>query len=378
MEEKREDLTDIGNIVTPGGKRFVMIWAVCLLFLYVAGIFVWSAKLRGYAAESEENRRARIASLTMELSAKAPDLVLPSRARQVDVLVGGSINRIGEISLRESSMTADFNLWFRWNSDTVKPGEGFRIVNGQILQQVVVENSRSGKEHYVEYHLVTRVTEDFDASRFPFGENGLFVLVEDNSKGPEPLRYVADKQGSGIAPESMPRGLNLVRFLAETRVGGIHRSGRVTPGPLNKEREARSQFILAMLVVPDGIGIYQKFFQALFASVALALIALFIKPIHVDCRFGLPVGGFFAAVGNNIFVGTLLPNADRLTLSDMVNATGLITIFLILVQSVISLHIYDTMGSERLSRSFDRVSFAVFLIGYVAVNLALPLSARPL
>lgn len=70
--------------------------------------------------------------------------------------------------------------------------------------------------------------------------------------------------------------------------------------------------------------------------------------------------------------------ADRLTLSDMVNATGLLTIFLIVVQSVMPRHIYDTMGNERLSRLLDRVSFAVLLIGYAAVNPALPLSARPL
>lgn len=378
MGEEREDLTGGRNAITPGGHRFVMIWAVCLLLLYVAGAFFGAAKLRGYSAESAKIREARMKSLTLELNAKAPVLPFPSGARQVDVLVGGSINRIGEFALRESAMTADFNLWFRWNSDAVKPGEGFRIVNGQILEKENVESSRIGKERYVEYHLVARMTEDFDASRFPFGENGFYILVEDNSKGAEPLRYVADRQGSGIRPEAVPRGLNLVGFLADTRIGGIHRSGRVIPGPLNKIKGARSQFILAMLVVPDGIGLYQKFFQALFASVAVALIALYIKPIHVDCRFGLPVGGFFAAVGNNIFVGTLLPNADRLTLSDMVNATGLFTIFLILVQSVISLHIYDTMGSERLSRSFDRVSFAVFLIGYVAVNLTLPISARPL
>jgi hypothetical protein len=52
-------------------------------------------------------------------------------------------------------------------------------------------------------------------------------------------------------------------------------------------------------------------FQALFASVAIALIVFFIKPIHVDPRFGLGVGAFFAAVGNNIFVGSMLPPAHR-------------------------------------------------------------------
>jgi len=377
MDEERTDLTESRNTITPGGQRFVVIWAICLLLLYVVGLSFGAAKLRGYAAESAKIREARIASLTMEQNAKAPDLKFPSSAKSVDVLVGGSINRIGEFSLRESAMTADFNLWFRWNSDAVNPGKGFRIVNGQILKQENVESSRSGKEHYVEYHIVARMTEDFDALRFPFGENGLFIQVEDDTHGAEALRYVADKQGSGIDPEAMPRGVNLTRFLADTKIG-IHKSGQKRPGPADSTWKARSQFILGMLVVPDSIGIYQKLFQALLASVALALIALFIKPTHVDCRFGLPVGGFFTSVGNNIFVGTLLPHSDRLALTDMVNATGLFTIFFILLQSVISLHIYDTMGNEKLSRFFDRVSFAVFLIGYVALNLALPISARPL
>ncbi len=377
MDEERTDLTESQNTVTPGGQRFVVIWAVCLLLMYVVGASFGVAKLRGYAAESAKTREARIASPTMELNAKAPDLKFPSSARQVDVLVGGSINRIGEFSLRESAMTADFNLWFSWNSDAVNPGKGFRIVNGQILQQENVESSHSGKEHYAEYRIVARMTEDFDSSRFPFGENGLFIQVEDDTHGAEALRYVADKQGSRIDPEAMPRGLKLTRFLAATKTG-IHKSGQKSPGPAGNNWKTRSQFILAMLVMPDGIGIYQKLFQALFASVAVALIALFIKPTHVDCRFGLPVGGFFTSVGNNIFVGTLLPHSDRLALTDMVNATGLFTIFFILLQSVISLHIYDTMGNERLSRFFDRVSFAVFLLGYMAVNLALPLAARPL
>jgi hypothetical protein len=374
MAEEKENMTESRNVITPGGYRFVIVWAVCLLLLYAAWACLGGAKLRGYAAESDKTRQARIASPTVEKNVKAADLALPPEAEPVNVMVGGRINRVGEFSLRESIWTADFNLWFSWNSDKVNPGRDFRIVNGQIMQQVNVENARRGKDHYVEYQIAARLTEDFDASRFPFAEDGLFVLVEDITQGTEAIRYVADRQGSGISPEAMPQGMNLIRFMADTKTG-IHGNAQASTGLPVK---VRSQFLLAMLVIINGLGVYQKLFQALFASVAVSLIALFIRPLNLDCRFGLPVGGFFAAVGNNIFVGTLMPHSDRLTLADMVNATGLFTIFLILVQSVISLHICETTGSERLSRLFDRVSFGVFLIGYVAVNLVLPISAGPL
>lgn len=108
---------------------------------------------------------------------------------------------------------------------------------------------------------------------------------------------------------------------------------------------------------------------------AIALIAFYIKPIHVDRRFGLGVGAVFAAIGNFIYIGPLLPRAGLIILTDMVNIIGLATIFLTLVQSTISLYIYDSMGRESLSRFFDRVSFAIFLVSYTVNNLALPFAA---
>jgi hypothetical protein len=88
------------------------------------------------------------------------------------------------------------------------------------------------------------------------------------------------------------------------------------------------------------------------------------------------VGAFFAAIANNIFVGTYLPPIARFSLTSIVEILGLATIFLTLVQSAISLYIEDTMGREKLRRVFDQVSFIVFLIGYTATNLLVPLAAK--
>ena len=74
------------------------------------------------------------------------------------------------------------------------------------------------------------------------------------------------------------------------------------------------------------------------------MIFFFIKPIHVDPRFGLSVGAFFAAFGNNIFIGTLPPQSDRIMLAQIVNSISLGTIFLTLVQSAIALYILDIPG----------------------------------
>jgi hypothetical protein len=60
----------------------------------------------------------------------------------------------------------------------------------------------------------------------------------------------------------------------------------------------------------------------------------------------------------------------------MMNAVGLATIFLTLAQSAISLYFFDTLGKEKIVALSDHVTLAVFFVWCVAVNLALPLTAR--
>jgi hypothetical protein len=376
MEEDRAHPTGSRDAITPGGYRFVILWVIGLLFLYSAGACFGALLLHSYAAEAAKIRKTRTESTFVEMKKQEHETLGLSRKKPVTVTVGCSINRIGEFELKDFAWTADFNLWFTWRGAALNPDKSFRIVDGQILQQEKGGTYRRGDEHYEEHHVVARITRPFDASRFPFGEDVLVLQVEDAAHGAEELRYAADTQGSLIDPGALPRGLKLIRTAAIVKYSS-YGTGWGKPGPAGGNKEVRSKFIFAMLVVPKALGIYQKLFQALFASVAVALVALYIKPILVDSRFGLPVGGFFASVSNNIFVGSLLPHSDRLTLSDMVNTSSLLTIFLVLVQSVISLYLFDSLGREKLSRLFDRVSFAVFLIGYVAVNLALPIAASP-
>src|SRR5204863_7634195 len=121
-------------------------------------------------------------------------------------------------------------------------------------------------------------------------------------------------------------------------------------------------------------GRYIKMFQALFVACAIALLALFIKPTDVDPRFGLGVGALFAGVANSYITNSLIPDTGTMTLADVVNGIGIAVILLSLVESTISLYLFDRQGDERLSQQFDRLSFWIFLIGDIALNAALLLA----
>jgi len=364
------------DVITSSAYRRVVLWAVALALFYLfAGCF-GTRQLRGYKAQTEQIRQAWLEDTATKDNGKTGAGNMPNEATPNAVRVGMYINQITDIAVRESSWTADFDLWFQWKDKGLTPGETFQISNGEIEARDKRETIANGADHYERYRVRAQLTKHFDPTRFPFADEPLVIHVEDSVHGVNALNFVADAKNSGVSPTaSVNDMIKINRFVTGVRLHDVG-SERGRPGSSPERSNMRSQFVFAMLVNPPGTLFHLKLFHVLYSSVAIALLALFIKPIHVDPRFGLGVGAVFAAIGNMIAVATLLPRAQQATLADMINVIGLVTIFLTLVQSTISLYLFDSLGLEKLSRFFDKVSFAVLLAGYAAVNIVLPLVAR--
>jgi hypothetical protein len=354
-----------------GATRWLAAWTVFILMLYAAGTLGGASLLRAYRADTEQARQAGLADIHAPMAhAGAARGPVPSpRHEALSVEVGAGVRRVGAVTPREAAWTGEFTIWFRTPAGAaIDPGAGFRIVNGETLAREQTAGEIRAGRRYQEYRVAARMSKMFDGARFPLGDEALLVEIEDVGHAADQLRYVADARDSHVAPDAMPPNVRLAAAKLFVREH-VHRSGG--------ERVARSRFVYAMLAAPNGYGIYLKLFQALFASVAIALLALYIRPSEIDARFGLPVGAFFASVSNVAAIMPLLPPTNRIALTDMINLAGMATIFLVLVQSVIALWLVDTLGRERLAHRFDRLSFAALLAGYAALNLALPLAAAP-
>lgn len=365
---------DPASTLTAWNHSWVLLWAVGILALYAVAGWLGVRQLHRYRAESEASRAASVVSAVAGARALPRGAGAPGRAAPTVVKTRITLIRIGDLAVRDPAWTGDFILHFRWSGTAVDPGKTFRIVNGQVLQRELMRAGVVGGERFADYRVSARFVWTFDPSRFPFADEWLTVQLEDGMHSATTLRYLVDGEGSEVDPNALPRSLKLKSH----HLGVIlHREDSVPAGDGRADGEqVYSRLILGMHVAPVSRSLYATMFQALFASVAIAMLVYFIKPIHVDPRFGLSVGAFFAAVSNNVYVASFLPSAGRLTLASLVSAVGLGTIFLTLVQSTVSLYLFDSLGRDRLSRYFDRVSFAVMLLGYVAVNLALPLAAR--
>ncbi|MBP8305447.1 MAG: hypothetical protein KBE04_15140 [Phycisphaerae bacterium] len=352
--------------ITGREVRLVALWAAGLLLLYGLGGGFGVHLLKGYKAQTARFRHDWVQAAQIGPSAGPSEGTLPGGTGPVDVNVGIYIDRIGEFSPRENRWTAEFDLWFSWTGDPVRPGETFEVVDGQVERQEKVASTSEGGRHVERYRVRARILKFIDASRFPFCDEELAVQIEEGIGGAGALRYVADTRKSGIDPQAVRRFLRITRSAALVKE---HTRGA--------DRIAHSRFIYAMLVSPVGVGFYVKMFQGLFASVAVACVAFSIRPVHIASRLSLGIGAFFAVMGNQISLGTVLLVSDRLSLADMVTGVGLATIFLTLVESAISLYLLVSKGREQVARLLDRTSLVVLLLAYGTVNVLLPLAAGP-
>jgi hypothetical protein len=376
MTEEMINRSEPKDAITPGSRRLVILWAVSVLFLYAVMGATGVKLLEAYRADNEKYRQAWMDGPTTEPGAPAPLLEVKPEKPTVNVVVGVFVHHIetGPGGIKESTWNADFDVWFRWAGEGVEPGESFQVVNGAIEAKERMEAYVAGNERYERYRVRARLAKFFDVSRFPWSKGLLSIQLEDGKEDAVRLQYVADEKGSGLSPIGAPRGIEIKGAVARVLLHN-YGSGLGDPQLAPGATKVQSRFVFGIFGSLSSLPLYVRMFQGLFAAVAAALIAFFIKPIHVDPRFGLGVGALFTATANNISVGEIFPYTDQLTLTTMINALGLTTIFLSLVQSTISLYLFDTLGREKLSGYFDRASFIVVLSGFVATNLILPIVA---
>jgi hypothetical protein len=357
--------SNLKNTITGRDNRFVALWAAGLILFYAIIGYFGIHLLQSYKAQTIQFRQSWVNTPVTGQALSTSDINLPAGAKPVEVNVGIYINRIGEFSVKDNKWAADFDVWFRWTGDEVHPGENFEIVDGQIEHREKTQSYLRDGQRYECYHVQARFLKYIDASRAPFDDEELAIAIEDGIDNAQKLRYVADTQTSGINPQAIRRFLKLTASTVSVK---LYNYGAV--------RKVHSRLVYAMIVSPPGTAFYFKMFQALFASVAIAFIAMFLKPTHVGSRFSLGMGAFFCVIGNSISIGSTILVSNRLSLADMTCGIALGTIFLTLVQSAVSLYIFDTKRQEKLSRFLDKVSFIIFLLGYVIVSILLPLAAK--
>ncbi|MFM8331640.1 MAG: hypothetical protein ACKN9T_08120, partial [Candidatus Methylumidiphilus sp.] len=116
----------------PTGQRWIYIWAmgVIILFLAVGSVLV---------IDAENDKQTAIARQARRMDANLPDdfkqsslEALSPEANPRRVMAGIYVDRVVELSVKDTSWTVDFYLWFRWQGEDIAGLDKFSVVDGSI------------------------------------------------------------------------------------------------------------------------------------------------------------------------------------------------------------------------------------------------------
>ena len=352
------------------GKAWIGAWVLFLILFYLLISTVAAWKMHEDKVVAQEYHQDRLDANSLEQGRTWIDPKFlyedPENPAQ-KIKVGSYVDHIVELSTKDTSWTVDFYVWFRWQEEDLHPGETFQVMDGNILSREKITSLQHGHETYELYRVVAQITKFFNVTRYPRDNHLLTISIEDSSHPWQRLKYVADKDASNISSRVKLPGYKVNKTFIVTKPHP-YKTSRGDPRLKADHMAVYDQLIFGIEISRPDWGLYFKMFQPLFASVAIALLVFFMNPAGGG-RVGLGIGAFFASVASSYVTTTQLPGVGILTLTDMINNMGMLTILLSVFCSVVAMHIARDKKHIELARLFDRVSLLVFVTGYGIANI---------
>jgi len=114
--------------------------------------------------------------------------------------------------------------------------------------------------------------------------------------------------------------------------------------------------------------LFMKIFIGMYIAFLISIVSFTPHPSELEPRFGLPVGGLFAAVGNKYIIDSLLPESSSFTLVDTLHALTFVAILMTLIVSAISLKLVDR-GNEAMALTVNRQGAKIVVGLYLLANI---------
>jgi hypothetical protein len=134
-------------------------------------------------------------------------------------------------------------------------------------------------------------------------------------------------------------------------------------------KSSYSRITYRIKIVRDCWGLFFKLLIGLYISFAVAYLVFFLPPT-CDQRFGLSIGGLFAAVGNKYVMDNNIPSTISFSFVDKIHDLTFVFILATLILSVCALRVAEK-GDQVRAEQFDRRSAIVVLSLYIVTNLVL-------
>ncbi len=235
---------------------------------------------------------------TDDLPAKGPDTVR----------VGAYVISLHDINFHDKEYTIRFWLWFVYDNPAFDFSTQLDIPNAKSIEPPeIISDSLNGKA-WIIMKMKCVMKERWDVKDFPFDMQHLRVQIENTLFDNQALVFVPDQAGSQFDDQEAIDGWVIEHF----RVAPGDNDYRTGFGDTTVDRQVFSTFKIEMDIKRDAWGLFMKIFIGMYIAFMISVISFTPHPSELEPRFGLPVGGLFAAVGNKYIIDSLLPESSSL------------------------------------------------------------------
>lgn len=284
------------------------------------------------------------------------------------VTIGAYIISIHDIDFHNKEYTTRFWLWVLYDNMQFDFPNQIDIPNAKdIAEPEVIMDMVDGRVWQL-LKMKCVMKQNWNVSDFPFDQQRLIVKVENSIYDNNSLVFVPDEMGSTYDRELTLDGWHISDFKVTTKVNEYTTVfGDPESDMLHSEY---ASFNIEMEIERNAWGLFMKIFIGMYIAFMIAVLSFVTKPSELEPRFGLPVGGLFAAVGNKYIIDSLLPESSSFTLVDSLHATTFLTIFATLLVSAIALWYHDHQKIE-ISKKVNYWGSRVVLTSFIVINIVL-------
>jgi hypothetical protein len=284
------------------------------------------------------------------------------------VNVGSYVISVHDINFRDKQYTMRFWLWFVYDNPEFDFSTQLDIPNAKAIDSPeIILDSLNGKTWAI-MKMKATMKESWNVLDFPFDKQHLKVQIENALFDNQSLVFKPDIKGSTFDKNEAIDGWEIVNFQV-TENTNDYETGFGDPSP-ERSLQYFSSFLIEMDIQRNAWGLFMKIFIGMYIAFLISIISFSIHPSEFEPRFGLPVGGLFATVGNKYIIDSILPESSSFTLVDSLHTITFLGIFATLVVSALALQESDKGNRETAERI--NKSGIKYVIGlYVFANIVM-------
>lgn len=289
-------------------------------------------------------------------------------AQKDTITIGAYVNSLYDFNLTDNSYKTEFWLWMKYktnNLDSIQNQIEFINAKNSPHMQAASTNKK-GNLNWFGAKYIGEFYKNWDVTSFPFDRQKLKITIESGEYNTNQIFFKSDNANSKL-------NINFKKNLDDWEIINskffvVNTEYNTTFGdPDLKINSSYPSFNFEIDIVrKDPYLVLFKLITGLLVAFVISSCVFFIKPINTDPRFGLSVGGLFAAIANKYIIEAKVPETNQITLLDNIHNLTFVYILLITILSVISLHYYEqkNIKSIRKSQIIDRISFISIFSSY--------------